>query len=97
MIKEGIYLSRLIEEGQEEDFVKNIMESSEHMDEREEALIRSDQAISMLRQKSDILTGSIGKELGLKDLYSEKIHVGIVKKVSSKCVILEWKITERSN
>lgn len=89
LIKEGIYLSRLIEEGQEEDFVKNIMESSEHMDEREEALIRSDQAISMLRQKSDILTGSIGKELGLKDLYSEKIHVGIVKKVSSKCVILE--------
>ena len=28
-------------------------------------------------------------EIGLKDLYSKKVHVGTVKKVTSKCVILE--------
>ena len=89
LIKEGIYLSKLIEDDKEEDFVKNIMESSNHMDEREEALIRSDKAIGMLSQKANVLTKSMGKEVGLKDLYSEKTYVGIVKNVTSKCVILK--------
>ena len=89
LIKEGTYLSKLIEDGKEEDFVKNMEESSKHLDNREDALIRSDRAIGMLSQKTNILTKSIGKEVGLKDLHSEKIYVGIVKKVTSKCVILE--------
>ena len=89
LIKEGIYLSKLIKDGKEEDFVKNIVESSEHLDEHEEALIRSDKAIGMLSEKANILTKSIGKEVGVKDLYSENIHIGIVKNVTSKCVILE--------
>ena len=89
LIKEGIYLSKLIEDDKEEDFVKNIMESSNHMDEREEALIRSDKAIGMLSQKANVLTKSMGKEVGLKDLYSEKTYVGIVKNVTSKCVTLK--------
>lgn len=89
LIKEGVYLSKLIEDGNEEDFVKNIIESSEHLDDREEALIRSDRTIGMLSQKANILTKSIGKEVGLKDLYYGNIHVGIVKKVTSKCVVLE--------
>ena len=89
LIKEGAYLSKLIEDGNEKDFVKNMEESSEHLDNREEALIRSDRAIGMLSQKTNVLTKSIGKEVGLKDLHSEKIYVGIVKKVTSKCVILE--------
>lgn len=89
LIKEGIYLSKLIEDGKEEDFVKNIMESSNHMDEREEALIRSDKAIGMLSQKANILTKSIGKEVGLRDSRSEKIHVGTVKKVTSQCVTID--------
>ena len=89
LIKEGTYLSRLIEEGNEDDFVKNIIESSEHLDEREEALIRSDKAIGMLSQKTNVLTKSIGTELGLKDPYSKKTFVGTVKKVTSKWVTLE--------
>ena len=89
LIKEGTYLSKLIEDGKEEDFVKNIIESSEHMDEREEALIRSDKAIGMLSQKTNILTKSIGREIGLQDSYSKNIYVGVVKKVTSKCIILE--------
>ena len=89
LIKEGIYLSKLIEEGDEEDFVNNILESAQHMNEREEALIRSDNTIGMINQKANLLTKSIGEEMGLKDLYSNEMHVGIVKKVTSKCVVLE--------
>ena len=89
LIKEGIYLSNLIEQGDEEDFVNNILESAQHLNEREEALIRSDKTIGMLTQKANVLTKSIGNEIGLKDLYSQDIHVGIVKKVTSKSVVLQ--------
>lgn len=88
LIKESIYLSNLIEQGAEEDFVKNIMESAQHLDEREEALIRSDKAISMTTQKANILTKSIGKEIGLKQSYSQETYVGIVKKVTAKSTII---------
>ena len=35
------------------------------------------------------MTKSISTEIGLKDLYTKKTHVGIVKKVTSKDVIIE--------
>ena len=89
LIKESIYLSKLIDEGEEEDFVKNVLESAKHIDGYEDALIRSDKAISMLTQKSNVLTKSIGKEVGLKHHQSENVHLGIVKEVCSKSVLLE--------
>ena len=89
MIKESIYLSNLIDEGREDDFVKSVVESAKHLDGYEDALARSDKAISMLTQKSNVLSKSIGKEVGLKHQHSENVHLGIVKEVGSKNVILE--------
>ncbi len=89
MIKESIYLSNLIDEGKEDDFVKSMVESAKHLDGYEDALARSDQAISMLTQKSNVLEKSIGKEVGLKHHHSENVHLGIVKEVTAKSVILE--------
>ena len=88
LIKESIYLSELIEDGDEEDFVKSIVESAQHLDEREEALIRSDKAISMTAQKANILTKSIGKEIGIYQSYTKETYVGVVEKVTSKNVII---------
>ena len=89
LIKESLYLSNLIEQGDEEDFVKTILESAQHLDEREEALIRSDKAISMITQKANILTKSIGKEVGLQKSYSKETYFGTVKKVTSKTVTID--------
>ena len=89
LIKESIYLSNLIEEGKEDDFVKSVVESAKHLDGHEDALARSDKAISMLTQKANVLAKSIGKEVGLKHQHSENVHMGIVKEVGSKSVILE--------
>ena len=94
LIKEGIYLSKLIEKGDENDFVKNMLESAQHLDKPKEALIRSDKAINMLNQKSNILTESIGKEIGLQDSYSKKIYAGILKKTTSKWVTLKTHSSE---
>ncbi len=89
LIKESIYLSNLIDEGKEDDFVKSMVESAKHLDGYEDALARSDKAISMLSQKSNILEKSIGKEVGLKHHHSENVHLGIVKEVTAKSVMLE--------
>ncbi len=89
MIKESIYLSNLIDKGKEDDFVKSMVESAKHLDGHEDALVRSDKAISMLTQKSNILSKSIGKEVGLKHHHSENVHLGIIKEVTAKSVILE--------
>lgn len=89
LIKESIYLSNLIEDGDEEDFVKTINESANHLDSYEDALMRSDKAISMLTQKANVLTKLIGEEVGLQHSRSKFIHVGIVQKVNSKFVVLK--------
>ena len=89
LINESIYLSNLIEEGKEDDFVKSVVESAKHLDGYEDALARSDKAISMLTQKSNVLSKSIGKEVGLKHQHSENVHMGIVKEVGAKNVILD--------
>lgn len=88
LIDESIYISNLIKEEDEDDFVKLIVESAKHLNEPEEALQRSDEAISMLNRKANILKKSVGKEIGLKHHFSNNVHVGIIKKVTAKEVIL---------
>lgn len=88
LIDESIYISNLIKEEDEDDFVKLIVESAKHLNEPEEALQRSDEAISMLNRKANILKKSVGKEIGLKHHFSNNVHVGKIKKVTAKEVIL---------
>ena len=62
--------------------------SAKHLDEYEEALGRSDKAISSLTHDLDELNNSIGQEIGVKHQYSKKIHVGTVDKVTSDTLTL---------
>ena len=88
LIEESIRLSKLVEEDKEEEFVKNMGESAKHLDEFEEALGRSDKAISILSNDLNVLKQSIGKEIALKHQYSNKVHVGVVDSVNAETVSL---------
>lgn len=88
LIEEGMYLSDLIESGEKEKFVNNMRESARHLDEFEEALGRSDKAISILTNDFNELKNSIGQEIGLEHQYSKKIHVGRVENVNADIVTL---------
>ncbi len=88
LIEESIRLSKLIENGEEELFVKDMSESAKHLDEFEEALGRSDKAIGSLTNDLNILKNSIGKELGLEHQYSKNIHIGTVDNVTADDVTL---------
>lgn len=89
LINESIYISNLIKEEEEEDFIKNIVESAKHFNDEQEALKRSDEEISMLNHKINLLRKSIGDEVGLKHHYSGNIHIGTLTEVTSRNVIME--------
>ena len=75
-------LNKMISNGDEEGFVKVMGSAAKHMDDLEAALGRSDKAISALTEEVNILKGSIGKEVGLRHIYSGKVHVGTLKELS---------------
>lgn len=66
----------------EEGFVHLMGSAAKHLDDLEAALGRSDKAISALTEEISILKESVGKEVGLRHIYSGKIHVGILEGLS---------------
>jgi prephenate dehydrogenase len=54
----------------------------------EAALGRSDKAISALNEEVVLLKKSIGKEVGLRHIYSGNIHMGVLKDISPDFVVL---------
>jgi prephenate dehydrogenase len=49
---------------------------------------RSDKAIGALSYEYTIINNSIGQEIGLKHIYSGKIHVGILESTDGKTAVL---------
>ena len=75
-------LKCMIDQGNQEDFVKVMSSAAKHLDDVEAALGRSDKAISALNSELKIIKNSLGQEIGLRHMYSGKIHVGIIKDLS---------------
>ncbi len=82
-------LNEMISSGNEEGFVKVMVSAAKHMDDLEAALGRSDKAISALTEEVNILKGSVGKEVGLRHIYSGKVHIGILKGLSHDFLTLD--------
>ena len=81
-------LKKIIDEEDQEKFVKTMSNAAKHLDDLEASLGRSDKAISALTEEIRILKESIGSEVGLRHVYSEKVHCGILKEVSPDEVML---------
>ncbi|MBI5681365.1 MAG: prephenate dehydrogenase [Methanobacterium sp.] len=81
-------LNDMILREDEAGFVHVMGTAAKHLDDLEAALGRSDKAISALTEEIRILKNSIGNEVGLKHIYSDNIHVGVLKKVSSDFIVL---------
>ena len=75
-------LNKMLSSGNEKEFVKVMGSAAKHMDDLEAALGRSDKAISALTEEVNILKNSIGKEVGLRHIYSGKVHIGILRELS---------------
>jgi prephenate dehydrogenase len=81
-------LKDMIAVGDEEGYVRTMVLAAKHLDDLEAALGRSDKAISALTEEVRLLSNSLNEEVGLRHIYSEKIHFGILKELSPDYVTL---------
>jgi len=81
-------LKKIIDEEDQEKFVKTMSAAAKHLDDLEAALGRSDKAIAALTEEIRILKKSLGREVGLRHIYSGTVHCGILKEISPDEVTL---------
>jgi prephenate dehydrogenase len=81
-------MSAIVREHDVESFTTKMRDAAVHFGDTSAALRRSDKLINSKIAELDELVDSIGMERGLRHIYSEFVHVGIVKKVTPRSVIL---------
>ncbi|MDD1763380.1 MAG: prephenate dehydrogenase [Methanobacteriaceae archaeon] len=82
-------LKGMIENKNQEEFVKAMSSAAKHLNDIEASLGRSDKAISALNTEIRILKDSLGQEVGLRHIYSGKVHVGILEDLSPDLLYLK--------
>ena len=81
-------LRDVINSGDDEKFVEIANAATKHMGDIKNALGRSDKAIAALNYEYTYLNRLIGQEVGLKHIYSGKIHIGILESVDGETAVL---------
>jgi len=81
-------LSKAIGEKDEARFTEMMVEAAKHFDDVDRAMGRSDKAIASLISELELLKNSVGRELCLQHIYSERKHLGVVEDVSPDEVVL---------
>ena len=82
-------LRDIINDNDDEKFVEIAIKATKHMGDIKNALGRSDKAIKSLNYEYTYLNKMIGHEVGLKHIYSGKVHIGILESVDGKTAILK--------
>lgn len=83
-----VEMKDMVSAGKEKEFTGAMSSAAKHLDDLEAALGRSDKAISALTEEISLLKNSVGKEVGLKHIYSGKVHVGVLKELSANFAVL---------
>lgn len=87
-LQECSEMSSIVRNQDVEAFTAKMKNAAAHFGDTSAALRRSDKLINSKIAELDELVNSIGMEKGLRHLYSGVVHVGTVKKVSPRNVIL---------
>ena len=82
-------LREAIDNNDDEKFVEIAMKATKNMGDIQNALGRSDKAITALSHEYSLLNESVGREIALKHIYSGKVHVGVLEKVDGKTATLD--------
>lgn len=82
-------LRDVINNEDDEKFIDIANKATKHMGDIKNALGRSDKAIGALNYEYSILNNSIGQEVGLKHIYSQKVHTGILESLDNKTAVLK--------
>ncbi|BDZ70498.1 prephenate dehydrogenase [Methanobacterium petrolearium] len=82
-------LKSMINQENQAEFVKSMSDAAKHLNDLEAALGRSDKAISALSAEVTTLKNSLGKEVGLRHMYSGKVHIGVLDSLSPDFLTLK--------
>jgi len=82
-------LKEVLSNHDRENFVKIAIEATKNLDDIQSALGRSDKAIDSQNHELRILKSSIGKEIALQHIYSQEVHIGVLKEVNPDFITLE--------
>ncbi len=83
-----IELKEAINNGDESTFVEIANRATKNMGDIQAALGRSDKAINSLNHEHIILNEMIDEEVGLRHIYSGKVHIGNLKEITKDTIIL---------
>jgi len=81
-------LKEMVAQGDEEGFIRRMVEAAKHFDDVEQAMGRSDKAIASQVAELEALKESVGQERCLRHIYSGAQHLGVVKEVTPEEVVL---------
>jgi prephenate dehydrogenase len=81
-------LNDMLRDGLMDDFVSGMSLAAKNIDDVEASLGRSDKAIDALNHDLIVLRDSVGQEIGLRHIYSGKVHVGVLESVTPDYAIL---------
>ncbi|AEH60141.1 Prephenate dehydrogenase [Methanosalsum zhilinae DSM 4017] len=87
-IEQCRHISDIVRRHDMEDFTQNMKAAATHFGDTSSAMRRSDKLINSKISEFDKIIDSLGKEKGFLHLYSNITHVGIVKKVTPREIIL---------
>ncbi len=82
-------LSSIVKNNDVDGFTTKMKDAAVHFGDTASALRRSDKLINSRITEFDRLLCSIGKNIGIKHIYSGTVHAGTVEKVSPKTVIID--------
>ncbi len=82
-------LIELVKQKNVEGFVEKMRAASKHYGETEAALRRSDKLINSKIEERRELLQAAGRKRAFKNIYSDVVHYGAVKKVTSRDIVLE--------
>ncbi len=88
-LKTFMELKNMISNEKEDDFVHAMSSAAKHLDDVESALGRSDKAISALSEELSILKNLLYSEVGLRHIYSGKIHIGVLEELTPDYLTLK--------
>jgi prephenate dehydrogenase len=89
LVESADALRESIREDDADAFVEEMLNAARHYGDTKGALRRSDKLIEANVREYDELHASVGEERVLRHVYSENVHVGVVKEVHGRTVHLE--------
>ncbi len=88
-IRECQEMSSIVREKDVDSFISKMRDAGVHFGDTSSALRRSDKLINSKIAEFDMFLECIGKEIGVRHIYSGVVHIGTVSKVTPRAIIMD--------